>query len=439
MALMQLGQVAMMATNVALIGRIGVEALAAAALGGTIYFVGVYFGTGLLAPVAAFAARAFAEDNLGVVRRALRMGLWAALIVSVPIIGLLLTGEQMLLVLDQAPGAARLAQEYLFGLGWGALPALWFAAIRSFMVAVKRPKPVLWITVAAVPVNAMLVYVLIWGECGLPTLGLFGAGLGTALVNCATFLTSLWYVTMGGPFRDYRVLARLWRPDWTMMRQLILIGTPVSIAFLTEYGVVSAAALMMGVIGTTAVAAHQITFQVATILIRIPFGIGIAASVRVGHALGRKDGPGIQRAGLAAMFLGVVIAAVLTIGVITARSQIAELFLGETVDDANATTGLAAHLLLIGSSSFIPAAMYSVAAGSLRGLKDTRVPLLFALIGYWFVGCCSSYILGLKIGLGASGVWMGLSIGTAVYAALLIIRFQLLVSRITRQSVCFTV
>ncbi len=266
MVLTQLGQIAMITTDLAFIGRIGPEAVAAAALGGTALSVGLTFGAGLVSAVAPLAAQAFGAANPALVQRTLRMGLWAALLLWVPMMAFSLRGEQILLALGYGPATVRLAQQYLFGLGWGMLPALWFSAIRSFMSSVSRAEPVLWITLVAIPINAMLVYLLICGKFGLPRLELFGAGLATTLVNCATFLASLWFATMRRPFRDYHVLADLWRFDWALMRQLIVVGTPISIAILMESGFSSAAALLIGAISTTAVAAHQIAFQVSTVL-----------------------------------------------------------------------------------------------------------------------------------------------------------------------------
>jgi MATE family multidrug resistance protein len=426
MALTQLSQIAMMTTDLAFIGRLGGEAVAAAALAGTVYFVSFTFGMGLTSAVAPLAAQAFGADDPMMVRRSLRTGLWAALLLSLPIMVFPLRGEQILLLLGQAPQAAQLAQHYLFGLAWGVAPALWFLAIRSFMGAVNRPQPVLWITLAAIPVNALLVYLLMYGKFGLPRLELFGVGLATTLVNCATFIAALWFATRRKPFSDYHILARLWRIDWPLMGQLFVIGAPISIAFLLEYGLFSAAALLMGLISTTALAAHQIALQVTAILFMIPFGISMAATVRVGHAVGRNDAPGVRRAGLVAMLLGIVIAVILTLAVVATRFDIAEFFLGGTAENASATTELAAMLLLVGASFFVTDAIQSIAAGSLRGLKDTRVPLLFAGIGYWLIGFPLSWLLAFHSDLGAIGVWVGLSIGTAVYATLLVLRFRLL-------------
>src|SRR6202171_6478554 len=163
MALAQLGHQAMMTTDLAFIGRLGSEAVAAAALGGTVYFVSFTFGMGVLSAVAPLAAQAFGARDPHQVRRALRTGLWAALLIALPVMAFPLRGEQILLALGQAPAAAHLAQQYLFGLAWGIAPALWFIAIRGFMGAVNRPAPVLWITLVAIPSNGLLVYLLIHG------------------------------------------------------------------------------------------------------------------------------------------------------------------------------------------------------------------------------------------------------------------------------------
>jgi MATE family multidrug resistance protein len=430
MALTQLGQIAMMTTDLAFIGRLGGDAVAAAALAGTVYFVSFTFGMGLMSAVAPLAAQAFGAGKVALVRRSLRSGLWAGLFIALPIMAFPLRGEQLLLGLGQAPVPAHLAQQYLFGLVWGVAPALWFLAIRGFMGAVNRPQPMLWITLAAIPANALLVYLLMNGELGLPRLGLFGTGLATSIVNGATFLSALWFAVKRRPFRDYRVLAQLWRIDWGLMRQLLVIGAPISIAFLMEYGLFAAAALLMGVIGTTALAAHQIALQVTAILFMVPFGIGMAATVRVGHAVGRNDAAAVKRAGLVAMLLGLALGAILTLVVILARFAIARFFLGEDMADADATVALAAELLLIGATFYITDGLQSIAVGALRGLKDTRIPLLFAAIGYWAIGFSLSYLLGLHTALGAIGVWAGLSIGTTVYAALLVLRFRLLASRL---------
>jgi multidrug resistance protein, MATE family len=433
MALTQLSQIAMMTTDLAFIGRLGGEAVAAAALAGTVYWVSFTFGMGLMSAVAPLAAHGYGAGEVRLVRRSLRAGLWTALVISLPIMAFSLRGEQILLALGQAPTPAHLAQQYLFGLACGVAPALWFIAIRGFMGAVNRPEPVLWITLAAIPANALLVYLLIYGHWGLPQLGMFGAGLATTLVNFATFVAGMWFATHREPFTDYRILTRVWRLDWRLIRQLFAIGAPISIALLLEFGLFSAAALLMGRISTTAIAAHQIALQVAAILFMIPYGIALAATVRVGHALGRNDADGVRRAGIVAMLLGVGLGVILTIVEIVSRFAIARFFLGEAEANADATVAMAATLLLVGATFFITDGLQTIAAGALRGMKDTSVPLLFAAISYWLVGFTLCCWLGFYTSLAAVGIWIGLSIGTFVYALLLILRFRLLVTRLDKK------
>src|SRR5712671_2778847 len=424
MALTQLGQIAMMTTDLALIGRLGDEAVAAAALAHTVFFVCFTFGMGLMSAVAPLAAQAFGARNPRLVRRSLRVGLWAGLLVSLPMIVPPLYGERILLALGQAPATASLAQQYLMGLAWGITPGLWFLAIRGFMGAVNRPQPGLWITLAAIPANAVLVYLLIHGELGLPRLELFGAGLGSTIIDFAMLLAALWIAYGRRPFRKYRVLGHIWRIDWTLLRQLIVIGAPISIAFLLEYGLFAAAALLMGLIGTTALAAHQIALQITAILFMVPLGIGIAATVRVGHAVGRGDAAAVKRAGFVAVLLGMVLVSALTLTVILTRFAIARFFFGEAVESGGAVIELTATLLMVGATFFVADGIQTVAAGALRGMNDTRMPLLFAAISYWLIGFTSAYGLAFWTDLGAVGVWIGLSCGTAVYAILLILRFR---------------
>jgi multidrug resistance protein, MATE family len=427
LALTQLGQIAMMTTDLAFIGRLGDGAVAAAALAHTIFFVSFTVGMGLVSAVSPLAAQAYGARDPHRVRRSLRVGLWAAFMISLPVMALPFGGEQILLALGQSPEASRLAQQYLFGLVWSILPGLWFMATRGFMSAINRPEPILWITLAAIPANALLVYLLLYGEWGLPRLELFGAGLATSIINFAMFLAGLWFAARRRPFRKYHVLGHIWRIDWPLMRQLVVLGAPISISFLLEYGLFGAAGLLMGLISTTALAAHQIALQIAAILFMVPFGIGMAATVRVGHAVGRRDAPAVRRAGIIATGLGVGFMSAMTLVVILGRFAIAEIFLGEGAD---AAAELTATLLLVGATFFIADGIQTIASGSLRGMNDTRIPLLFATISYWLIGFTLACGLGFRTPLGAVGVWIGLSCGTVVYATLVLLRFRLLANRL---------
>jgi MATE family multidrug resistance protein len=201
---------------------------------------------------------------------------------------------------------------------------------------------------------------------------------------------------------------------------------PITGAFMLEWGLFSSAALLVGWIGTTALAAHQIALQIATILFMVPFGLSLAATVRVGHAVGRHDPGAIRRAGFAAIVLGAIFMAATTVIVIAFRDTIPLLFLGGDAPSVAETVRLCALLLLIGASFFVTDGVQGIAAGALRGLNDTRVPMLFAGVSFWLIGFTSAYGLAFWTGLGVFGIWIGFSLGVGTFAVLLIWRFNAL-------------
>jgi multidrug resistance protein, MATE family len=426
MAATQLGQIAMMTTDLALLGRLGAEVVAAAALGHTILFAAFTIGMGLVSAVAPLASQAFGARQPRYVRRSVRVGLWASVIAGVPLTVLQLWGEEILLALGQQPRTAELAGLFLKGLAWCLIPAWIFMVLRNFMSAVNRPEPALWITLAAIPINAILAYALIYGALGLPAFGIMGAGFATTIVNTVMCIAAIWVSYTSHPFKKFRVLGRFWRTDWPLLGRLLVVGMPISGAFMLEYGLFAAAALLMGRLGTSAIAAHQIALQTAAILYMVPFGISMAATVRVGQAVGRGDSDATRRAGFAAIALATGFMVVMTLVIAATRHAIPVVFLGEEAAAASETVALAATLLVLGATFFISDGVQAVAAGALRGLNDTRIPLLIAAFSFWIVGFLASYGFGFTLGIGAIGVWIGLSIGTGVYAILLLWRFHAL-------------
>jgi len=429
MALTQLGHVAMMTTDLALVGRLGDAAVAAAALGHIVLFGAMVLGIGLVSAVAPLAAQGFGARDPRLVRRALRAGLWVSLIVGIPLTCLQLLGEQLLLASGQSAETSALAGRYLTGLAPSLIPAWWFIALRSFMGAVNKPQPALWITLAAIPANALLAYALIHGAFGLPRLDLLGAGLATTIVSFGMCVVAVRVCYAYRPFKKYQILGRLWRLNGPILRTLIVVGAPMSGGLALEYGLFAAAGLLIGWIGTTALAAHQIALTTASIIFMVPLGIGQAATVRVGHAAGRGDTVATRRAGMVAIILGAAFMVTMVLLVIFIRDLIPALFLGETNEANAATAALAATLLLVGATFFVADGVQAVAGGALRGLNDTRIPLVFAAIGFWVIGFVASYGLGFPLGFGVIGIWIGLSIGLAVYALLLVCRFHDLTAR----------
>jgi MATE family multidrug resistance protein len=384
---------------------------------------------GLVSAVATLAAQAYGARRPRMVRRSLRMGLWAAVVLGVPINIVQLWGEEILLAAGQTPDAAALAERYLTGLAWSMIPAWCFIALRNFMGAVNRPEPALWITLVAIPANGFLAYALIHGVAGLPRLDILGAGIATTLVNIAMCVAAVWVCYACRPFKKYRVLGRFWRADWTLMRELMIVGVPISGTMFLEWGLFSIAAILVGWLGTTPLAAHQIALQVAAVLFMVPFGISLAATVRVGHAVGRGDNVATRRAGFSAMGLGTAILVLLTLIVVALRNVIPPVFLGGNIENSAETARLASALLLLGATWFITDGLQGVAAGALRGLNDTRVPMVYAALSFWAIGFPSGYALAFWHGFGVFGVWIGFALGLVTFATLLTVRFHLLTAR----------
>jgi MATE family multidrug resistance protein len=428
-ALTQLGQVAMMTSDLVLIGHLGDNALAGSALAQTLLFAAFVLGMGLVSAVAPLAAQAFGAREPRMVRRSLRVGLWASVILGVPLMALQHTGEDLLLALGQQKEAAYLAGQYLYGLSWCLIPAWWFIALRGFMGAVNRPEPALWITIAAIPLNALLAYALIYGAFGLPRLEMLGAGVATTIINTGMCVAGFWVAYTQRPFKKFRVLNRFWRADWPLLWRLTVVGAPIAGSFLLEFGLFAGAAILMGWIGTTALAAHQIALQTAAVLFMVPFGISMAATVRVGHAVGRGDAAGTRRAGFAAIGLGAAFMAAMVLVIVALRHVIPLLFLGVGAADASATVALAAMLLAVGATFFVVDGIQTIASGALRGLNDTRIPMIFAGLSFWLVGFTASYTLAFPAGLGAVGIWIGFTVGLGLYATLLVWRFNALTHR----------
>ncbi|MEM7774400.1 MAG: MATE family efflux transporter [Pseudomonadota bacterium] len=427
LALTQLGQIAMFTTDLALIGRLGDTYLAAGALAHTVLFATFLLGMGLVSAVAPLTAQAVGAGDDRLVRRSLRVGIHAALALAVPTIALVqIYSEPMLVALGQVPAVAKDAAVYLSSLIWAVVPGWVFLAMRGYISAVGSAQPTLWITVAAIPLNLALAYVLIFGGFGIPALGLVGAGLATTIVNTGTCLAALWVVTRWHTYARYEPLVRFWRPDWAHFAKLMIVGLPIAAAMSLEHGLFTASNLMAGGFGVPQLAAHQIALQFAAIAFMIPLGIGMAASVRVGLAFGAGNPASARRAGFVALGLGVIVTVATMIATIAASSIVPMFFLGAETEANRATFQLASALMIFAAAFFIVDGLQTVAAGALRGFNDTAVPMLLAAFSFWGIGFPASWYLTYTLDFGVRGIWIGLLIALACYAASLIWRFELM-------------
>ncbi len=426
MVLTNLAQAAMTATDVMIIGRLGAEALAAGALGSNLYFAPLIFGLGLAYATSPMMATELGRKRHSVrdVRRTVRQGLWLSALVSIPIWLLLWNAESVLLLMGQDPSLAREAGIYVHGLQWAVLPFYGYIVLRSFISALEQPRWALIIMVIAVALNALLNWVLVFGKLGAPALGIFGSGLATTIASSFMFIGMAVVVMVHPRFRRYHLFGRFLRADWPRFRALLRLGAPISGILAFEVTVFNAAAFLMGLIGSAQLAAHAIALQISSVTFMIPLGLSQAATVRVGLAHGAGDPEGVSRAGWTAFVLGVAFMALMALMMISVPKLLIAAFI-DIGDPSNlAVVGYAVTFLAFAALFQVADGAQVVAAGMLRGLHDTTVPMIYAAIGYWGIGLTLGVLLAFRFGFGGVGIWLGLCAGLASVAVLLIYRWM---------------
>ena len=414
------------ATDVVLMGWLGPHALAASALAINLTWPPLLLAFGVLMAASPMMATALGAKTRSIreVRRTYRQSLWLALAATVPVWALLWNAESVILALGQEPALARDAGLFLRGYMWVVLPWLIFQTLRNFLSALERPDWILAVSALGVVLNAVLAWALIFGRLGLPALGIFGGGLAGSIVWSLLALILVAVVLSDRQFRRFHLFGRLWRPDWARLRQMAALGLPIGLAFMFEVSVFSAAVYLMGLIDAESVAAHAIALQVAALTFMVPLGLSQAATVRVGRALGRKDAQAITRAGWTALALGVAFMSVMALAIWLFPSELVTLFLEREAGNER-VIGLAVSFLTVAAAFQIFDGAQVVAAGMLRGLHDTRVPMLIAAFGYWVIGIGAGMGLAFWARWEGVGLWTGLAIGLGLAAVLLIWRWTL--------------
>jgi MATE family multidrug resistance protein len=421
----QLAQNLLFTTDVVLLGWLGPKYLAAGTLAGAFLMPFLVFGVGVIGAVAPLVAQARGRRNIKAVRRIVRQGVWASVVIATLLLPIVLNIRPIYLALGQDPEVTALAETYMLIGAWMLYPALAATALRSLLAAFDDTRIILVVTVIGVVVNALIAYTLIFGHFGFPKLELRGAAIATGLVHLFTFLALLVYTLRHRRFKRFNILARFWRPDWKHFRAIFGIGLPIGLTVLAEVGLFSVAALLMGRLGTNEVAAHAVALQLASTAFMVPLGLGMAATVRVGIAYGRGDAEGVRKAGWTALAMGTGFMSITCVIFLVLPQTLVGIFLDRT-DPGNAVAlGLAATYLGIAGIFQLVDGAQVVAAHALRGLSDTRVPMFLAIIGYWAVGLPIAYVLGFMLDWRGVGIWFGLAAGLAFCSVVLVIRFAL--------------
>ena len=421
----QLAQISIMTVDVLFLGWLGAEALAAGAVGWNLFFMVTVFGFGICMATAPMMAQAIGRGRGHVrdIRRSMRQGFHAAAAIGALGWILLAHASQILTLLRQDPAVVAAAATYVDVLAWGLLPSLWFMVLRQFVAVLQRPRAALVIQAVAFVVNAIGNYALIFGHFGMPALGIVGSGLASAIANWIAFLALLGFVLTDRRMRRFQLAGRVWRTDWPRLRELVRLGLPVSGVLLLEVAVFSAAVYVLGVIGTEQLAAHQIAIQCSAMTFMVPFGLAQAATVRVGIAAGAGDRDGVRRAGWTAFLMGLGFMTTMAVALWLLRWPIVDAFLDLTAPANLRVAVHAVEFLAVAALFQVFDGAQTIAMGALRGLKDTRVPMLIAAFGYWGLGFTVSCLAAFPLGLGGFGVWIGLAFGLAVVALLATARF----------------
>ena len=408
-------------TDTIMLGWYSVEALAAITLASSYFFVVFMLGSGFSQAVMPLVASYAAEADDIRTRRTTRMGLWLSFLFSVIMMPLMWWSGPILSLMGQEPEVSAGVQAYLRIAGWGLIPALGVMVFKSYLAALERTQSVLWITVAAAVSNGLINYVLIFGNWGAPEMGLQGAAIASLSVQCLSLIGCAIYALYSFP--DHRLFQRVWRPDWEALRDVFRLGVPIGLTSLAEVALFAGTAVMMGWLGTIALAAHGIALTLAGATFMLHLGLSNAATIRAGNAMGRKDRAGLKRGAWAILFLSFVMALLTIIMFVTIPAWLISLFVDEAEPDRAAIITVGVVLLQIAGLFQLVDAAQVMALGFLRGVRDTRIPMIIAIVSYWCIGMPSSYILGFVVGWGGAGVWLGLVIGLAVAGVLMMYRF----------------
>lgn len=401
-----------------LVGRLGSIELAAVGAGSAIYFAYMVFGYGTLSAITATVAQASGARDDEEVSRTLTQGLWLAVLLAITAVIYISNSEAILRLLEQPSEIIAPTESYLSGLRWGILGTMLNAVCRTFSLGLGQTRVPMIVSIGGAIANAGLAALFIFGGLGVPAMGVLGAGYATAIVHWLMFASMLTFLLRAKHFAPYRARfsAAL---DVARIVRLVKLGVPIGVGSSLEMGVFGFTTLMMGRIGTTAVAAHQVAISVASFTFMIPMGIGIATTTRVGHAIGAGRIADAARSGWTGIATGMMFMVLAALTFLVFRDQIVAIY----TTDAD-VAARAAVLLMIAGAFQLGDGLQVTAQGALRGLKDTARPMLVNLLAYWVVGFPMGLLFAFELGMDAPGLWWGLTLGLTTAGVLHALRFR---------------
>jgi multidrug resistance protein, MATE family len=422
LAAANLAQMAMGFTNTVIVGSLGSAALAAAGLGASLYFAVAMVCSGILTAVAPLAAHAIGAGDDRMAGRVAGAGLVLAAVLAVPVVAALLNVSRLLLAFGYDPALAAEIGRFLDALAWAAPGFLGFAVLRSFLVAASHSRIVMIALILCIPMNAGLNWLLVFGRLGAPALGIAGSGSATAIIQWL-MITGLGLYALAAPSLAKFRLRPILR-GWDEIRRIVRLGLPIGGILGLEIGVFAATGILMGLLGADALGAHQLVMNCISVIFMVPLGIAQAATVRVAGALGSGAPEAARRAGVVAMALGAAYMAIMALVLVAVPRAIASIYVDIDAPANRGLVGIALYLLAIAAVFQIFDGVQAIAAGALRGYRDTAVPLLLAVIGYWGIGFAGGWLLAFPAGYGPLGLWSGLAVGLAAVALMLTVRLH---------------
>lgn len=422
--------VALTTVDIVMLGRLGALEIAAAGLAIALFNQLRTTGTGLVTGVSNLVAEANVRGDYQRIRDLLFAGFfWATVSGAVFCMALLSVGP-LLMWLGQDPAVVAKAGDFLMVLAPGMLPCLWFQNLRHFTTGLKKPGPLLAITLVSVALTIGLNYVLIYGKLGLPAFGFVGVAIATVTVFLLSFLAFAAVVMRNSAIRQYLngSGSRRWSGD--AVKSVWRLGLPIAGTYASEAGFFSVLTLLIGTLGVEALAAQTVLNQIVYIVFMISAGLSHAASIHISEASGSADYVKARRLGLLSLAWGVIAMLIVAIPYLVAPEPIVSLFIAAEHASNADIIALTASGLLIAAGMQIFDASQNIGNGILRGVGDTAGPFRISLIGYWLIGLPAGYLLGVTAGGGVRGVWIGQTVGLAATAVILLLAFLRRVDRL---------
>ena len=421
LALANLLQMLVHAVDVIFVARLGEVELAASALGISVFGLLMWAFSGLTGIVAALIAEELGRKAHAVreVRRSVRMGLWLAVLSGAVGMAVCGYGEEIMLATGQTQQLSERAGAFMRIVMWAMIPMILASVLRNFVSALGRPVFATAITALALGASILGNYAFVFGNLGAPAMGLEGSALASVITSLFVLASYLIAISWDRRLRRYRIFGNWWKPEWSRFMDLLRLGSPIMMIIIAEAGLFSGAAFLMGRIGASELAGHTVALQVAALAFQIPFGVGQAATIRVGYHFGARNTAAIGRAGWVGIAMGGSFMCFTAALMILAPELLLRIYVDPTLAANAAMVGFAIRYMKVAAAFQLFDGIQAVAAGALRGLQDTRVPMLIAIFSYWVPGFGVAIWLGFYTAWEGTGVWIGLAIGLVFSAILL--------------------